>query len=159
MMLAIIPAVPVMIIMGDLRKGNFDIWNVIVDMSGATPVMIAMYGIFIGPFAILSIFNRFYFGKLLGVVTEDTLFLENREIPITDRRSYLEDVPNIRGYIARIRTAIEHSIDAQDIGYYYPKDSSDKSMYHIAINPSSVRLRYSGGECLFVDYPLWKQLK
>ena len=82
-----------------------------------------------------------------------------REIPITDRRSYLEDVPNIRGYIARIRTAIEHSIDAQDIGYYYPKDSSDKSMYHIAINPSSVRLRYSGGECLFVDYPLWKQLK
>jgi hypothetical protein len=84
MMLAIIPAVPVMIIMGELREGNFDIWNVIVEMSGATPVIIAMYGIFIGPFAILSIFNRFYFGKLLGVVTEDTLFLENREIPITD---------------------------------------------------------------------------
>ena len=83
-MLAIIPAVPVMIIMGELRKGNYDIWNVIVEMSGATPVMIAMYGIFIGPFVILSIFNRFSFGKLLGVVTEDTLFLENREIPITD---------------------------------------------------------------------------
>ena len=65
MMLAIIPAVPVMIIMGELREGNFDIWNVIVEMSGATPVIIAMYGIFIGPFAILSIFNRFCFGKLL----------------------------------------------------------------------------------------------
>lgn len=84
MMLAIIPAVPAMIIMGELRKGNVDIWNVIVEMSSATPVMIAMYGFFIGPFAILSIFNRFSFGKLLGVVTEDTLFLENCEIPIAD---------------------------------------------------------------------------
>ncbi len=84
MMLALIPAVPVMIIMGELRKGNFDIWNVIVEMSGATPVIIAMYGFFIGPFVVLSIFNRFSFGKLLGVVTEDTLFLENREVPITD---------------------------------------------------------------------------
>ena len=60
-MLAFLPAVPVMIIMQELRKGNFDIWNVIVEMSGATPVMIAMYGIFKGPFAILSIFNRFNF--------------------------------------------------------------------------------------------------
>ena len=83
-MLAFIPAVPVMIIAQELRKGNLDIWNIIVEMSGATPVMIVMYGIFIGPFVILSIFNRFSFGKLLGVVTEDTLFLENREIPITD---------------------------------------------------------------------------
>lgn len=83
-MLAFIPAVPVMIIAQELRKGNLDIWNIIVEMSGATPVMIVIYGIFIGPFVILSIFNRFYFGKLLGVVTEDTLFLENREIPITD---------------------------------------------------------------------------
>jgi hypothetical protein len=82
-----------------------------------------------------------------------------REIPITDTRSYLEDVPNIRGYIARIRTAIEHCIDIQDINYYFPKDSLDKSMYHIAINPMSVRIRYSGGECSFVDFPLWKQLK
>lgn len=83
-MLASLPAVPVMIIAQELRQGNFDIWNTIVEMSGATPVIAAMYGIFIGPFIILSIFNRFTFGKLLGVVTEDTLFLENREIPITD---------------------------------------------------------------------------
>ena len=84
MMLAMIPAVPAMIIMGELRKGNFDIWNVIVEMSGATPVMLAMYGFFIGPVVILSILNRFSFGKILGVVTEDIFFLENREIPITD---------------------------------------------------------------------------
>lgn len=84
MMLAIIPVVPVMIIMGELREGNFDIWNTIVEMLGVTPVIAVMYGIFIGPFIILSIFNRFTFGKILGVTNEDTLFLENREISIKD---------------------------------------------------------------------------
>ncbi len=83
-MLASLPAVPVMIIMQELRKGNFDIWNTIVEMSGAAPVIAVMYGIFIGPFIILSIFNRFTFGKILGVTNEDTLFLENREISIKD---------------------------------------------------------------------------
>ena len=82
-----------------------------------------------------------------------------REIPVADARSYMEDVPNIRGYIARLRTTIEHIIYAEDLDYYYPKDSADKSMYRVAINPSCVRLKYSGGECLFTDYPLWKQLK
>ena len=82
-----------------------------------------------------------------------------REVPIADARSYLEDVPNIRGYIARLRTTIEHVIDEGDLDYYYPKDSADKSMYRIAINPSCVRLKYVGGECLFTDYPMWKTLK
>ena len=36
-----------------------------------------------------------------------------RETPIAEARSYLEDVQNIRGYIARIRTAIAHHIDDQ----------------------------------------------
>jgi hypothetical protein len=82
-----------------------------------------------------------------------------REVPIADARSYLEDVPNIRGYIARLRTTIEHVVGADDLDYYYPKDSSDKSMYRVTINPACVRLKYSGGECLFADYPMWKQLK
>ena len=82
-----------------------------------------------------------------------------RDGAVSDTRSYLEDVPNIRGYIARLRTAIEHVMDSQDIDYYYPKDSSDKSMYRVAINPSCVRLKHSAGECLFTDYPLWKNLK
>lgn len=82
-----------------------------------------------------------------------------RDTPIADARSYLEDVPNIRGYIARLRTMIEHVVDNEDIDYYYPKDSSDKSMYRIAINPSYVRLKHSAGECLFTDYPKWKELK
>lgn len=82
-----------------------------------------------------------------------------RDFPISDARSYLEDVPNIRGYIARLRTTIEHVMDGDDLDYYYPKDSSDKSMYRVAINPSCVRIKHSAGECIFTDYPFWKVLK
>lgn len=82
-----------------------------------------------------------------------------RDFPISDARSYLDDVPNIRGYIARLRTTIEHVMDGDDLDYYYPKDSSDKSMYRVAINPSCVRIKHSAGECLFTDYPFWKVLK
>jgi hypothetical protein len=83
-MLAFIPAVPVMIIAQELRKGNFDIWNTIAEMSGATPTIAVMYGIILGPFIVLSIFNRFSYGKILGVTNEGSLFLENRQIPIND---------------------------------------------------------------------------
>jgi hypothetical protein len=82
-----------------------------------------------------------------------------RDTPIAEARSYLEDVPNIRGYIARLRTTIEHVVDNVDLDYYYPKDSSDKSMYRVNINPSCVRLKHTNGECLFTDYPMWKDLK
>mgnify|MGYP003402930221 FL=1 len=81
-----------------------------------------------------------------------------RDTPITDERSYLEDVPNIRGYIARIRTAIAHHIDDQDIQFYTPQDTSDKSRYYIAIDPTKITLRLSSGEIPFMDYPLWKTL-
>lgn len=82
-----------------------------------------------------------------------------RDTPVVCERPYMDDVPNIRGYIARIRTMIENQIEAQDIDYYYPKDSADKSMYRIAINPCFVKIRHAGGECLFTDFSLWKQLK
>jgi hypothetical protein len=54
---------------------------------------------------------------------------------------------------------IEHIVDNVDLDYYYPKDSSDKSMYRVNINPSCVRLKHTNGECLFTDYPMWKDLK
>lgn len=82
--LSFIPAVPVMIILTELKKGNFDIWNGIVEMAGATPVMLAICAIFIGPFIVLSILNRFCFGKVLGVVDNSTFFLNDREIDIND---------------------------------------------------------------------------
>jgi hypothetical protein len=68
-------------------------------------------------------------------------------------------VPNIRGYIARVRTLLEHHIAAQDINYYYPKDSADKSMYQILINPQDVVFRSAAGEMAFTEYPLWESLK
>lgn len=34
------------------------------------------------PFIVLSVFNRFSFGKIVGVVNQSTLFLDNREIPL-----------------------------------------------------------------------------
>jgi hypothetical protein len=85
-----------------------------------------------------------------------TLF---RDVAITNERSYLDDVSNIRGYIARIRTAISEHIDQQDAGFYLPQDSLDKSRYHVAIDPTKIRLRDSLGEYPFVEYALWKKLK
>ena len=82
-----------------------------------------------------------------------------RETPITEKRSYMDDVTNIRGYIARIRTAVSHHIDVQDVSYYYPKDSADKSMYQITIDPTKVRIKDSYGECLFTDFKLWESIK
>ena len=82
-----------------------------------------------------------------------------RDTPMTDERSYLEDVPNIRGYIARIRTAISHYIDDQDIRFYMPQDTNDKSRYHIAIERSKITLRTALGEMPFEQFPLWKTLR
>lgn len=82
-----------------------------------------------------------------------------REQPIVDHRSYLDDVPNIRGYITRIRTAIAHHIDIQDVNYYLPKDSADKSKYYITLDAAKIILRDTVGEYLFVDYPFWKSLR
>ena len=82
-----------------------------------------------------------------------------RETPIAEARSYLEDVQNIRGYIARIRTTITHHIDEQDLNYYMPQDTSDKSRYYIAIESTKIFLHTASGDMMFVDYPLWKILK
>lgn len=82
-----------------------------------------------------------------------------RDVPMTDERSYLDDVTNIRGYIARIRTIIAHHIAAEDLYYYYPKDSKDRSMYQVTIDPRNVRIRDSRGEYAFVEFPAWKDIK
>ena len=82
-----------------------------------------------------------------------------RDVFLGCERSYLEDVPNIRGYIARIRTIITHHIDEQDLNYYYPKDSADKSMYLVTIDPTKIFIRDTYGECMFVDYEFWKTIK
>jgi hypothetical protein len=79
-----------------------------------------------------------------------------RDTPVVGERSYMEEVTNIRGYIARVRTLIENLINADDITYYYPKDSLDKSMYHVTIDPMKIHIQDLGKEYLFADYPIWK---
>ena len=79
-MLAIMPVAPVMIIILELKKGNADIWGVIAEMAGAMDVVLAIYAIFIGPFIVLSILNRFCFGKVLGVADNTKLYLSERDI-------------------------------------------------------------------------------
>ena len=64
-----------------------------------------------------------------------------RDVPVKCERSYLENVSNIRGSIARIRTIITHHMDEQDLNYYYPKDSADKSMYLVTIDPTKIFIR------------------
>lgn len=83
-MLAIMPVAPVMIIILELKQGNVDIWGVIAEMAGAIDVVLAIYAIFIGPFIVLSVLNRFCFGKVLGVVDNTTLSLNEREIDINN---------------------------------------------------------------------------
>lgn len=82
--LSFVPALFVMIIIPELKKGNFDVLNSIAEMSGAMPVVLAIYAIFIGPFIVLSILNRFCFGKVLGVVDNSALYLKDREIEINN---------------------------------------------------------------------------
>lgn len=82
-----------------------------------------------------------------------------RDTKSVDERCYLNNVPNIRGYIARIRMAINHHIGQQDVNYYIPLDSSDKSRYHVAIDPTKIKIRDLTGEYSFVEYPYWKSIK
>jgi hypothetical protein len=81
-----------------------------------------------------------------------------RETPTCDQRSYLDDVPNIRGYIARLRSMIERHIPEPDVRYYLPNDTADKSRYHVTLDPDAILIRDSQGETKFCDYPLWKKL-
>lgn len=82
-----------------------------------------------------------------------------RDTPIEQERDYMEDVNNVRGYIARLRTIISHHIDGQDINYYYPKNALNKMLYQVNIDPDKVTIHDSHGEYLFTHYPLWKTIK
>jgi len=82
--LSVLPGVPLMIILLESKKDGFNFWNLISEMLEATPVVLMIYAIFIGPFIILSILNRLYFGKVVGVLEGSTLFLSDREIDINN---------------------------------------------------------------------------
>lgn len=81
-----------------------------------------------------------------------------RDINLKKGHTYLDEVNNIRSYIARIRTLITNQIDPDDINYYLPKDSLHKDMYQVTIDPSRIYIKDATGEYEFVKYPLWKKL-
>ena len=87
-----------------------------------------------------------------------TIFNLFRDVPVAQDHGYLEEVNNIRSYIARIRTIISNHIDSEDVSYYLPKDSLHKDMYHISLDPSRIRVRDSLVEYDFCQYPIWKKL-
>lgn len=82
-----------------------------------------------------------------------------RDVPVSAERQYMEDVNNVRGYIARLRTIVAHHFSDMDINYYYPKNAANKMLYQICIDPDKVHIRDSYGEYLFTEYPHWKQLR
>ena len=82
-----------------------------------------------------------------------------RDEPMAEQRCYLDDVPNIRGYIARLRTIIAHHIDDHDLDFYMPQDTTDKSRYYIAIERDKITIRTAAGEMPFEEFPLWKRLR
>ena len=72
-MLAFLPMPPVAIIVIGLKENNLDL----AEMIEAIPTALIIWGVFFVPFIILSLFNRFLFGKIVGVVRNDGLLLEN----------------------------------------------------------------------------------
>ena len=83
-MLSFAPTVAVIVIGLELLEGDFNIRSLISETLEATPVVLVMWCIFIGPLVILSVLNRFCFGKVVCVVNENTLFIKNRDIPINN---------------------------------------------------------------------------
>ncbi|MBR6793411.1 MAG: hypothetical protein IKM48_03505 [Clostridia bacterium] len=80
--LSLIPAGPVMLIMMEFRNGNFNVLKYLAEMAGGFPMVAVIYAVLIGPFVILSVLNRFCFGKVVGVVDHSTLFLKDRKVDI-----------------------------------------------------------------------------
>ena len=81
-----------------------------------------------------------------------------REMPTEGERNYINEVNNIRTYIARIRSTISNYIDAEHINEYLPKDSYQKDRYQITIDPSRIYIREGVKTYLLKDYPLWEKV-
>lgn len=72
-MLAFFPMAPAMIIVMGLKENNLNL----AEMMEAIPTVLIIWGVFLVPFIILSLLNRFLFGKIVCVALDDGLLLEN----------------------------------------------------------------------------------
>lgn len=115
-MLAFFPMPHVMIIVTGLKENNLDL----AEMMEAIPMALIIWGKIVVPLIILSLLNRFLFGKIVGVVCDDGLLLENDfiiwkqiqkitfnpSIPSKFKASY-----TYASFSIKSDTGIEHTID------------------------------------------------
>ena len=76
-MLACFPVPPVMMIIMGIKENNLDLGAIVE----ALPLFLTIWGVFLAPFVVLSLLNRFFFGKIIGVANDEGLHLENSFIP------------------------------------------------------------------------------
>lgn len=75
-MISFFPMPLVMIAVRGLKENNFNL----AETTKLIPMALTVWGIFLVPSIILSLFNRFLFGKIVGVVHDDGILLENNFI-------------------------------------------------------------------------------
>jgi len=69
-------AISVMLIVVELKENNFD-FSVMKEMIENLPMFVTIGCAFLAPFIVLSLLNRFFFGKIVAVAREDGLLLDN----------------------------------------------------------------------------------
>lgn len=120
-MFSFAPSIPIIITAQLSRKGASDVWNAIMEMVDMLPVFAVVYAISLGPFIVLSILNRFCFGKVLGVVDKDTLFLENREI-------FIKDIQEI---VYHPRIILKHELNFSSATFTVRVNGSDTETFDV----------------------------
>ena len=120
-MLAFFPGLLVMLFVMGLKENNLDLAKLVEAIS----VALISLGVFLAPFIILSLLNRFLFGKIIGVVREDGLLLENDFITWKQIRKITFN-PNISSRIKAsytyaslfIKSGTEYTIDIMHFPMY-----------------------------------------
>lgn len=74
------PGIAIFMMAAESEKGTLDFWGVLEMVLLSISIWFAL----MSPFILLSLLNRFCFGKIVGVITETGLVLENDVIPWSD---------------------------------------------------------------------------
>ena len=93
--LSFVPTVPIMVLILDLRQGKFEHTKKLFEYSEVAPVILFILLVILGPFLLLSLLNRFFFGKLVCVINGETLTLDDCEIPLKniEKVVYVPQIP------------------------------------------------------------------
>ena len=93
--LSFVPVVPIMVLILDLKRGSFEHSKKLLEYSEIVPLLFFIIFIVLGPFLLLSLLNRFFFGKLVCVINDENLVLDDREIPLKniEKVEYAPQIP------------------------------------------------------------------